>query len=72
MGFVNGRTIDLDFKCDLTNLCLLTLRVFESSGDFSAQLWNLFLSLFSVSAALNGLREQRSRRTEMRLGSLLP
>ena len=24
MGFVNGRTIDLDFKCDLTNLCLLT------------------------------------------------
>lgn len=72
MGFVNGRTIDLDFKCDLTNLCLLTLRVFESSGDFSAQLWNLFLSLFSVSAALNDLREQRSRRTEMRLGSLLP
>lgn len=24
MGFVNGRTIDLDLKCDLTNLCLLT------------------------------------------------
>lgn len=22
MGFVNGRTIDLDFKCDPTNLCL--------------------------------------------------